>query len=248
MKPWRRLCGESRLVIPARRDEPLHGPISGVAAHLPTGGAEEDRPGGAFTDVQVERPRRASAKGVVTCLPPAAQDSERAMTAVDVQVVDVGAEGFADPQHVHGQQRSQGVVARASRARPGRAGRRTRCGPSRGARLRVDFRSTHVRRQVPLQKSLEVTVAVEAAQDRLPSRHRRSHPTLWLHRPGDRRPLCDLQAYGASAGPRECHRCPRRVKVAGRSTAVCWRRRPLRRGRECSRRGRGRRGSRLPRR
>jgi hypothetical protein len=37
--------------------------------------------------------------------------SQRAMTAVDVQVVGVGAERFADRQAVHGQQADEGVSA-----------------------------------------------------------------------------------------------------------------------------------------
>jgi hypothetical protein len=33
-----------------------------------------------------------------------AHDPQRAVTAIDIHVVDVGAEGFADPQPVHRQQ------------------------------------------------------------------------------------------------------------------------------------------------
>src|SRR5262249_61324279 len=59
-----------------------------------------------------------------------AHDAQGAMAAVEVQVVDVGAERFADAQPVHGQERDQRVIAWASRGRPAPARRRARCGPS----------------------------------------------------------------------------------------------------------------------
>jgi hypothetical protein len=96
MNEWRRLCGEIRLVIPARRASPFHGPVGGVAVHPSPGDNEEDRPGGPFADVEIEGSSGAWREWDGGLLAALAHHPERAMTTVDVQVVDVGAERFAD--------------------------------------------------------------------------------------------------------------------------------------------------------
>jgi hypothetical protein len=63
MNEWRRLGGEIRLVIPARRAKPLHGAVSGVATQPLPGGTDEDRSAGAFADIQVDRPGGARGEG-----------------------------------------------------------------------------------------------------------------------------------------------------------------------------------------
>jgi hypothetical protein len=114
------------------------------------------------------------------------------VTAVHVEVVDVGAECFADPQPVHCQQADEGVVA--WRAEPGldQEGAEFVAVQTQGAGLRVDLRSAHVGGRVPLQPSLEVAVAVEAAQRRQSSRHSGAHQSFVFHRAGE-----DLQMGSA---------------------------------------------------
>jgi hypothetical protein len=70
VQEWRRLCGEIRLVIPARRAHPFHGAVGGVAVHPSPGGAQEDRPGGPVADVKIEGSSGAGRQWMVACLPP----------------------------------------------------------------------------------------------------------------------------------------------------------------------------------
>ena len=58
------------------------------------------------------------ARGMGDLLTALAHDAQRAMPAVDVQMVDVRAQGFGDPQPVQGEQRRQGMVT--VRRQPGR--------------------------------------------------------------------------------------------------------------------------------
>src|SRR5438045_36468 len=71
--------------------QPLHGAIGGATVHPSLGGAQEDRPGGPFAYIQVERPSGTPGERDNRLLAALAQHSQRAMTAVDVQVVNIGA-------------------------------------------------------------------------------------------------------------------------------------------------------------
>ena len=53
---------------------------------------------------------------MVTCLPPLRTILSVRCPTLEVEGVDVGAEGFGDPQPVEGQQRRQGVVTGRSEA------------------------------------------------------------------------------------------------------------------------------------
>ena len=107
------------------------------------------------------------------------------MTAVDVQVVDVGAERFADPQAVHGQQRDQGVIAGRPEAGLDEEGAEFVAVQAQRPGLGVDLRAADVGGRVPSQESFDVAVAVEAAQRRQTASHGRAHPTLLFHGPGE---------------------------------------------------------------
>ena len=50
--------------------EAFHGSVGGVAVHSLSVGSEEDRPGGALINVEIERPAGSWGQGMVTCLPP----------------------------------------------------------------------------------------------------------------------------------------------------------------------------------
>jgi hypothetical protein len=97
MNEWRRRRGEILLVIPARRASRLPGAIGGVAVHPTPGGAQEDRPAGSSADVKIEGSGGGRRQRDGGLLAPLARHRQGPMTAPDVQVVDVGAERFADP-------------------------------------------------------------------------------------------------------------------------------------------------------
>jgi hypothetical protein len=106
--------------------------MGGVAVHPSTGGAEEDRPDRALTDVQVQCPRRAGCERDGTCLPPLRTTRNVWWPRVDVQVVDVGAERSADPHPMHRQQADERMVAGRAKRREcsARQGKRSSCRPS----------------------------------------------------------------------------------------------------------------------
>ncbi len=95
---------------PGPAGEALHGAIGGVAVHPPALGPEEDRPGRPLADVEVEGPGCARREGDGDVLSALAHDLEGPVPALEVEAVDVGAEGFGDPQPVEGQggKRGQG--------------------------------------------------------------------------------------------------------------------------------------------
>ena len=71
---------------------------------------EEDRPFHAFANGQVDRPCRAGRERDGDDLAALAGDDKRPVTALDTQVLDVGAGGLGNPQPVEGQQGDQGVL------------------------------------------------------------------------------------------------------------------------------------------
>jgi hypothetical protein len=81
-----------------------------VAVHPLSVRAEEDRPVEAFTDGEVDRPGGARRERDGDDLAALAQDGEGAVAAFDAEGVDVGAEGFGDPQAVDREQRDEGVL------------------------------------------------------------------------------------------------------------------------------------------
>ena len=86
------------------------------------------------------------------------------MAALEVQVVDVGTEGFGDAQPVEGEQRRQGVVPGG--AQPGLDEERAElvAVQAQGAGLVVDSSAAHVRGRVALDDALLLAVPVEAGQ------------------------------------------------------------------------------------
>ncbi len=71
---------------------------------------QEDRPGRSLADVEIEgpcRPRRQRDSGGLVAF---AMDERGAVASVDVEVVDVGAEGFGDAQPVQCEQARECVI------------------------------------------------------------------------------------------------------------------------------------------
>ncbi len=109
--------GADPLDDPGTPGKPLDGPIGGVAVHPTALGAEEERARRSLGDVEVDGPGRAGSQGdryVLAALP---HNLERSVSPLEVEVVDVGAQGLRDAQSVEGQQRRQGVVSRRTKAR-----------------------------------------------------------------------------------------------------------------------------------
>ena len=96
--------------------KPLDGPIGGVAVHPTALGAEEDRARRSLADVEINCPGGAGSQGDGHVLAALSHDLERPVSPLEVEVVDVGAQGLGDPQPVEGQQRRQGVVPRGTEA------------------------------------------------------------------------------------------------------------------------------------
>ena len=185
MNEWRQAVRRDPLGDPGPTGQPLHRAVGGVAVHPRPGGAEEDRPGGPFADVQIQSPAGTGCERDGGLFAALAHDPQRAMTAVHVQVVDADAERFADPHAVQGQQRDEGVIA--SRSQPGldEQGAELVAVQAQRPRLGVDLGAPDVGGRIPGQESFEVAVAVEAAQRRQAAGHRGAHPTVRFHGAGE---------------------------------------------------------------
>jgi hypothetical protein len=75
------------------------------------------RPGGALANGKVDCSRRPRCQRDCHDLAAFAQHSHDAVAALDAEGLDVGADGFGDPQVVRSQQRNEGVLGRG--AQPG---------------------------------------------------------------------------------------------------------------------------------
>jgi hypothetical protein len=73
-------------------------------------GADEDRPLAAFTDGEIDGSGSAGRQGDGHDFPAFAQDGERAVTTLQPEVPDVGADGLGHPQPVEGQTADQRVI------------------------------------------------------------------------------------------------------------------------------------------
>src|SRR3954447_24125978 len=100
--------GDARLSGQAAHDSPGGDSIEGGA-----GGGGEDRPLGAVADAGVERDEDAGGQRCGGALVALAAVAQHAVALGDGEVVDAGADGFADPQPVGEQQRDQRVGAGA---------------------------------------------------------------------------------------------------------------------------------------
>jgi hypothetical protein len=92
---------------PRPAGQPLHGAVGGGAIHPLTVGVDEDRSVRSFSDVEVERPSGTRGERDRHPFAALAQHPQRPVSALDVQIRDVGAERFGDPQPVQRQQRDQ---------------------------------------------------------------------------------------------------------------------------------------------
>ena len=102
---------------PGAAGDPADDPPGAVPVQpLPVGG-QEDRPVAAFADGQVDRPGGARRERDGDDLAALAGDHQGAVAAFEAEGLDVGADGFGDPQPVERQQRDQRVLG--GRAEPG---------------------------------------------------------------------------------------------------------------------------------
>jgi hypothetical protein len=92
--------GPDTLGDPRPSGDAAHDPAGGVTIDPLPVGAHEDRPVAAFADREVDGPRRPRCQGHGHDLAAFAQDGERAVTALEPQVLEVGAEGLGHPQPV----------------------------------------------------------------------------------------------------------------------------------------------------
>ncbi len=67
-------------------------------------GAEEDGTRRPIADVKVQRSSGAGRQRMTAILPPLRKDLERAVPAFELELIDVGTEGFGDPQTVERQE------------------------------------------------------------------------------------------------------------------------------------------------
>jgi hypothetical protein len=79
-------------------------PAGAVPVQSAACGGEEDGSFAALADRQVDRPRCPRCERDDGFLAAFAGDGQGAVAALDGQVVDVGADGFGDPQYVEGEQ------------------------------------------------------------------------------------------------------------------------------------------------
>ncbi len=95
---------------------------------------------------------------------PLAQDLQRSVPTLEVEVLDVGAEVLGDPQAVERQQRGQGVVSRGAEAGLDEEGTELIAVEAEGTGLVVDLGPAHVESRVAIDQLLLFAVAVEAVQ------------------------------------------------------------------------------------
>ena len=80
--------------------EAFHGSVGGVTVHSLSVGSEENRPGRALVDVEIERPACSWGEGDGDVFAALAHDCQCAVAAVHAHRFDVGAERFADSESV----------------------------------------------------------------------------------------------------------------------------------------------------
>jgi len=117
------------------------------------------------------------------------------MAPFDIHVLDVGAEGFGDPQTVHRQQCDQRVIPGRAQAGLDEQGAEFVAVEPLGAGLVVDFGAADAGGRVAVGESFDVAVPVEAGQRRQPSGHRRAHLAVGLHGPGEQLEMCSLDIH-----------------------------------------------------
>ena len=91
-----------------------------VAVETSAIGADEDRPAKAFADGEVDRSRRARGQRDGHYLASFSQHCQGPVATFEPERLDVGADGFGDPEAVEGQERDEGVF----RVRPSPAATR----------------------------------------------------------------------------------------------------------------------------
>jgi hypothetical protein len=92
--------GPDTLGDPRPSGDATHDPAGGVTIDPLPVGAHEDRPVAALADRQVDGPGRPRCQRHGDDLATFAQDGERAVTALEPEVLDVGAESLGHPQAV----------------------------------------------------------------------------------------------------------------------------------------------------
>jgi len=142
------------LVDPGGFRQSPHDPGCSVAieAACPVG-VEEDRSAGAFTDVQVERCRRTRGGRDRGGLVSLAVHEQRAMSALILEILDLGAECLGDPQPVQRQPAHQRMVPPTAQTGLDQEGAELVSIKPEGMGLVADLRAAHVRGRVAIDHS-----------------------------------------------------------------------------------------------
>jgi hypothetical protein len=88
-----------------------------VAIDPPVVRADEDRPVAAFADHEIDGPSRPGRQGDGHDLAALTHNGERAVAALEPQVLNIGADRLRDSQPVEGQQADQRVISGAGQSR-----------------------------------------------------------------------------------------------------------------------------------
>jgi hypothetical protein len=94
--------GSYELGYPGSSGDAAHDPPGGVSVDPYPVGSDEDRPVAAFADRQVDGSGRPRCERHGHDLASLAHDGERAVSPLQPEVLDGGADGFGDPQPVEG--------------------------------------------------------------------------------------------------------------------------------------------------
>jgi hypothetical protein len=139
--------GSHALGDPGPSADAAHDPPGSVSVDPLAVGSDEDRAVAAFADRQIDGPRRPGCERYGHDLAAFAHDGERAVAALEPEVIDVCADGLGDPQPVESQQADQRVVPAAGQPRGDQHGADLVAVQASGVGLVVQAGSTHMRRR-----------------------------------------------------------------------------------------------------
>src|SRR5215210_2757071 len=175
--------GTDPLGDPGSAGKPLDRAVGGVAVHPALLDAEEDRPRRPLADVEIKGSGRPGRQGDGDVLAALAEDLERAVATLEVEVVDVGAEGLGDPQTIEGEQGCEGVVTWRAETGLDEEGAEFVAVEAQRPRLVVHLWPANIERRVAINEPLLLAVLVEAGQRRQPTSDGGPHPPGFLHPP-----------------------------------------------------------------
>jgi hypothetical protein len=145
-----------------------HDPTSCVAIDPPAVGAGEDRSLAAFPDCEIDGPGRPGREGHGHDLASLAPDRERAVAALQAEVLDVRADGFGNAQPVERQETDERVIPGAAQAGGDQHAADLIAVQAGGMGLVIQARSPHMSRRRGGDETFLFGVAVEAGHGAQP--------------------------------------------------------------------------------